>query len=179
MTPVRSQSSARRPSAFQRFTGGKYTSLDGSVSTVDCTGVSRFLISARQPTPFVADAGLQFPPQAHLLRRSIGPPTSFFLDCLAQSGVGSRELLLGLVTQVCAPRLVAPSGCFAGGNPAPRTSRRLQPSPSARRLVADRAPLTPANFRSSLAGLPPPLRLNTPLMAKKAKTLSVSPSDRV
>ena len=55
------------------------------------SGVSRFLISARQPPPFVADAGLQFPPQAHLLRRSIGPPTSFFLDCLAQSGVGSRE----------------------------------------------------------------------------------------
>ena len=64
-------------------------------------------------------------------------------DCDAQSGVGSRELLLGLVTQVCAP--------------APRTSRRLQPFPSARRLVAGRAPLTPANFRSSLAGLPPPL----------------------
>lgn len=61
---------------------------------------------------------------------------------LAQSGVGSRELLLGLVTQVCALT--------------PRTRYRLQPFPSARRLVADRAPLTPANFRSSLAGLPPP-----------------------
>ena len=62
---------------------------------------------------------------------------------LVQSGVGSRELLLGLVTQVCALT--------------PRTRYRLQPFPSARRLVAARAPLTPANFRSSLAGLPPPL----------------------
>ena len=61
---------------------------------------------------------------------------------LVQSGVGSRELLLGLVTQVCALT--------------PRTRYRLQPFPSARRLVAARAPLTPANFRSSLAGLPPP-----------------------
>ena len=47
------------------------------VNGVSDSGVSRFLISARQPPPFVADAGLQFPPQAHLLRRSIGPPTSF------------------------------------------------------------------------------------------------------
>ena len=70
-------------------------------------------------------------------------PDSLPSDCDAQSGVGSRELLLDLVTQVCALT--------------PRTSRRLQPFPSARRLVADRAPLTPANFRSSLAGLPPPL----------------------
>ena len=34
--------------------------------------------------------------------------------------------------------------------------------PSARRLVADKAPPTLANFRSSLAGLPPPLRLEIP-----------------
>ena len=84
-----------------------------------------------------------------------GPRHLFFLNCLAQSGVGSRELLLALVTQVCAP--------------APRTSRRLQPFPSARRLVAGQAPLTPANFRSSLAGLPPPLRLNTPPWRRKQK----------
>ena len=128
------------------------------------SGVSRFLISARQSPPFVADAGLQFSSQAYLLRHSIGPRHLFFLDCPAQSGVGSRELLLGLVTQVCAP--------------APRTSRHLQPFPSARRLVADRAPLTPANFRSSLAGLPPPLRPRR-LPAKGIKTLSVSPPDRV
>ena len=79
------------------------------------------------------------------MRQAIVLPNSFFSDCLAQSGVGSRELLLGLVTQVCAS--------------APRTSRRLQPFPAARRLVADRAPLTPANFRFLTRRPPAPLTL--------------------
>ena len=50
-----------------------------------------------------------------------------------RTGIGRRELLLGLVAQVRALT--------------PRTSSRFQPFPSAQRLVADRAPPTPANFR--------------------------------
>ena len=41
--------------------------------------VSRFFISARQPSPFVADAGLQFPLQAPSLHNPIGPPIHFSL----------------------------------------------------------------------------------------------------